>query len=64
MKSPRPALGIDPACVEELLTLHRMNWTGARLESVFRLRALVELSGLSTEDLVRLAAEQAGGAAE
>lgn len=58
MKPPPFELDLDPACVDELLILHRANWTGQRLESVFRLRALVDLSGLPTEDLVRLAAEQ------
>lgn len=49
----------DPACMDELLAVLQANWTGERTESVFRLRALLELSSLSTEALVALAAEHA-----
>ncbi|MBC6982959.1 hypothetical protein [Caulobacter sp. 17J80-11] len=51
-------LKMDQACLEELIDLYQANWTGDRLESVFRLRALADLSTLPTETLLQLAAER------
>lgn len=58
---PLAGLEMDSACLEELIDLYQANWTGSRTESVFRLRALADLSCLPTESLMKLASERAGG---